>query len=201
MAKSWRFDANCREVNAVIVPSLGQASHLIFLPNSFNTVTNEHSCKILYVIVYLKCIQCIFCDFVFSWSAEFPVVGIKDVGACRNITVRSDCHTICGVWKKVHAYWGCKLDVKNSGYLPWRWDNVCWGSFQQYFNRIELVLWKLSHVMRKPVYAICKQQRHRSACAFAQSDQHLCFSLPRQYNFFMWNFMTLASLCSWADRF
>ena len=24
-------------------------------------------------------------------------------------------------------------------------------------------------------YAICKQQRHRSACAFAQSDQHLCF--------------------------
>ena len=28
--------------------------------------------------------------------------------------------------------------------------------------------------MRKPVYAICEQQRHRSA----QSDQHLCCSLP-----------------------
>ena len=26
--------------------------------------------------------------------------------------------------------------------------------------------------MRKPVYAICEQQRRRSACAFAQSDQH-----------------------------
>ena len=26
--------------------------------------------------------------------------------------------------------------------------------------------------MRKPVYAICEQQRRRSACASAQSDQH-----------------------------
>ena len=33
----------------------------------------------------------------------------------------------------------------------------------------------MSHVMRKPVYAICEQQRRRSACASAQSDQHLCF--------------------------
>ena len=32
----------------------------------------------------------------------------------------------------------------------------------------------LSHVMRKHVYAICKQQRFRSACASAQSDQRLC---------------------------
>ena len=32
-----------------------------------------------------------------------------------------------------------------------------------------------SHDMRKPVYAICEQQRRRSACASAQSDQRLCF--------------------------
>ena len=38
---------------------------------------------------------------------------------------------------------------------------------------------KLSLVMRKPVYAICDQQRCRSACASAQFDQHLCCSLPR----------------------
>ena len=37
----------------------------------------------------------------------------------------------------------------------------------------------LSHVMRKPVYAICEQQRHRSACAFMQSDQRLCCSMLR----------------------
>ena len=29
--------------------------------------------------------------------------------------------------------------------------------------------------MRKPVYAICAKQRRRSACAFAQSEQCLCF--------------------------
>ena len=34
-------------------------------------------------------------------------------------------------------------------------------------------------VMRKPVYAIYEQQRRKSACASAQSDQHLCCSLPR----------------------
>ena len=33
--------------------------------------------------------------------------------------------------------------------------------------------------MRKPVFAICEQQRRRSDCAFAQSDQHLCYLLPR----------------------
>ena len=37
----------------------------------------------------------------------------------------------------------------------------------------------LSLVMRKPVFAVCEQQRRRSACASAQSDQRLCCSLPR----------------------
>ena len=36
----------------------------------------------------------------------------------------------------------------------------------------------MSHVMRKPVYAICEQQRRRSVCAFAQSNQCLYCSLP-----------------------
>ena len=36
----------------------------------------------------------------------------------------------------------------------------------------------LSYVMRKHVYAICEQQRRKTACAFAPSDQRLCFSLP-----------------------
>ena len=33
--------------------------------------------------------------------------------------------------------------------------------------------------MRKSVYAICEQQRRRSACTSAQSVQHLRCSLPR----------------------
>ena len=32
--------------------------------------------------------------------------------------------------------------------------------------------------MRKPVYAICEQQRLRSDCASTQSDQQFCGSLP-----------------------
>ena len=31
----------------------------------------------------------------------------------------------------------------------------------------------MNHIMRKPVFAICEQQRRRSACASAQSDQRL----------------------------
>ena len=34
---------------------------------------------------------------------------------------------------------------------------------------------KMSHFMRKPVYAICEQQRRRSACASTQSEQRFCF--------------------------
>ena len=62
---------------------------------------------------------------------------------------------------------------------------------------------KLSHVKWKPVYAICEQQRRRSACASAQSDQRLCFSLPRKYNissFYIRNLKPLASLCGWAGQ-
>ena len=37
---------------------------------------------------------------------------------------------------------------------------------------------RMCHVMRKPVYFICKQQRRRPACAAAQSDQCLYCSMP-----------------------
>ena len=62
-----------------------------------------------------------------------------------------------------------------------------------------------SHVIRKPVFVICKQQRRRSACAPAQSDQHLCYSLPRKCNtsfFYIRHFKPQASsLCDCAGRF
>ena len=58
--------------------------------------------------------------------------------------------------------------------------------------------------MRKPVYAICYQQRRRSASASAQSDQHLCCSLLRQHNtssFYIQNFKPPAGLYGCAGRF
>ena len=57
--------------------------------------------------------------------------------------------------------------------------------------------------MRKPVFALCKQQRRRSACASAQSDWHLCCSLLKEYNIcscYVLNFQTLASLCGCPGR-
>ena len=62
----------------------------------------------------------------------------------------------------------------------------------------------MSHIMRKPVYAICEQQGRRSACASAQSDQHLCCSLPTQYNtssYYIWNLKPLPSFCGCAGWF
>ena len=53
-------------------------------------------------------------------------------------------------------------------------------------------------------YAICEQPRCRSACASAQSDQHLYCSLLRwcnTYSCYVQNFKTLASFCSWAGGF
>ena len=50
-------------------------------------------------------------------------------------------------------------------------------------------------------YAICEQQRCRLACASAQSDQHLCCSLLRQYDMYTSSIKILASFCSWAGWF
>ena len=65
---------------------------------------------------------------------------------------------------------------------------------------------KQSRVMTKPVYAICKQQKRRSACALAKSDQRLCCSLPRQYitctsTFYIRTFKPQHSFCGCAGRF
>ena len=54
--------------------------------------------------------------------------------------------------------------------------------------------------MRNPVYAICEQQRRRSACASAQSNQRLCCSLPRYYliSIFAVSWLSLASVAGQA---
>ena len=57
---------------------------------------------------------------------------------------------------------------------------------------------------RKPVFMVCEQHRSRPACASAQSDQRLCCSLfgkKHMLTCYRWNFIFLASLCSWGDWF
>ena len=74
--------------------------------------------------------------------------------------------------------------------------------------------------MRKPVFAICEQQRRRSACASAQSDQRLCCSLSacpspqsdqclcclllrscNSSSLYIQNFKPLPSFCGCAGQF
>ena len=55
-----------------------------------------------------------------------------------------------------------------------------WGKGGQMLPKLDLgqLNLYLSHVMRKPVLAICKRQMCRSACASTQSDQRLYCLLP-----------------------
>ena len=51
---------------------------------------------------------------------------------------------------------------------------------------------------------VCEQHKRRPACASAQSDHPLCFSLFGKYHMltcYEWNFNFLASLCSWVYWF
>ena len=67
------------------------------------------------------------------------------------------------------------FDKKRNTYVTWQYVIVKNAGIPNEFHFIvSLYNHYLSHVMRKPVYAICKQQRRRSACASAQSDQRLC---------------------------
>ena len=51
---------------------------------------------------------------------------------------------------------------------------------------------------------VCEQHRRRPACASAQSDQRLCYSLCGKYHIwtcYRWNFNFLDSPCSWGVWF
>ena len=61
---------------------------------------------------------------------------------------------------------------------------------------------KMSQVMRKPVYAICKQKRHRSDCTSSLISTFVVRCLDSIISrFYIQNFKTLASFCSWTGRF
>ena len=70
---------------------------------------------------------------------------------------------------------------------------------------------KMGRDLRKPVFgglrttqAQIRLRRRRPACASAQSDQRLCYSLIVKYHIQAWykrNFNFLASLCGWTGWF
>ena len=66
-----------------------------------------------------------------------------------------------------------------------------------FFYRIFCIKWARS--CKNMSYAICEQQRCRSACVSARSDQHLCCSLLKQYDMYtcyIQSFKVLASFCN-----
>ena len=86
------------------------------------------------------------------------------------------------------------------------WINVLYS--RSYFSLFLVIFVLLKYNWARPwenmSYAICEQQRRRSACASAQSDQRLCCSPPRQNDtssLYIRNFKILAGLCSWAGQF
>ena len=61
----------------------------------------------------------------------------------------------------------------------------------------DIIIWASSR--QNLSSGVCEQQRRRSACASAQTDQRLCYSLTGKYHIstcFKQNFNFLASLCS-----
>ena len=110
-------------------------------------------------------------------------------------------------WHHVWKWWN---DVRNNAVFTnneiltfWcenhKW-NVMWGIPSP------LIVFKKNSLYgpENLLYAICEQQRHRSACPSAQSDKRLWCLLHRWYNTsicYSRNFKTLASLISWAGRF
>ena len=115
------------------------------------------------------------------------------------------------VWRHIHTKVTPKL-------APGMLASSCFKTFDKHSeneatlfkNKLMIDIWMiifsiniwLSHVMRKPVLSICEQQRCRSACASAQSDQHLCCSLLSIIPILAKsNISRLAGLCSWAGRF
>ena len=84
------------------------------------------------------------------------------------------------------------FDKKRNTYVTWQYVIIKNAGIPNEFHFIvSLYNHYLSHVMRKPVYAICKQQRRRSACASAQSDQRLCCCIIS--SFYIRNFKPLTS--------
>ena len=118
----------------------------------------------------------------FCWLGGWPTSSnfyVNDIHAIQAIGTgwpkfATDCHILC--FSKLHLKEEWFVTLKFNWVGPW--EDVS--------------------------YVICEQQRCRSACASAQSDQCLCCSLLRLSfvsSFCNQNFKAHASFCSWAGQF
>ena len=97
-------------------------------------------------------------------------------GRCNSFVYLFFCSFFFFFYKKTESK-GIHILLDNMSSLKMRglWHSQqSWTIPNEFHFIVSLYNHYLSHVMRKPVYAICKQQRRRSACASAQSDQRIC---------------------------
>ena len=111
-----------------------------------------------------------------AWVLSYPLSihpgwSESSLGAHAILLVLSRCGSFLIDIRKQHVYGRTAISSNTKTNWATPWENVS--------------------------YAICEQQRHRSACASAQSDLHLCCSLPRQHGtsgLYLQNFRILAGL-------
>ena len=74
-----------------------------------------------------------------------------------------------------------------------------------FYQGVKLIFQVMVYIWARPwenvSYAICEQQRRSSVWAFAQSNQSLCCSLPRQNDTSSSYIRNFKILCSWAGQF
>ena len=99
-----------------------------------------------------------------QWKAELAS-AISDDIFCLLTLVRY-CHAFS-------LYVKCYRFAFLNNLMPW--ILLCKGFGKGNILYAYIMWFKISRIMRKPVFAVCEQQRRRSACASVQSDQHLCF--------------------------
>ena len=103
-------------------------------------------------------------------------------------------------WAHMPFCWFCHEAAQLINF--WTLITICEKTCSNFQHSAKVRIW--ARPWENASYAICKQQRRRSACAFAQSDQCLCCSLPRQNDTSSLHiriFKSLAGLCSCADQF
>ena len=125
---------------------------------------------------------------------------------CKNISV--------AVWKKdLRILLDTKLFIKfikshqniNSIFIGSKhFSSICLSRILVWIQMNSDCVYEMGRNSRKPVFGFCEQHRRRPACASAQSDQRLWYSLFGKHHMltcYRWNFNFLASLCSWGDWF
>ena len=132
-------------------------------------VTSIYGIPILrtFTLIFSLIVTC----FKVWWYRSREVSG--SVGTYRGVTITETRDTAVGIvclQPKISRLTPAIYHMENELSHEKRDLNIMW---------FEILQTYMSHVMRKPVYALCEQKRRRSACASVQSDQRLSCSLLR----------------------